>query len=58
MKREKGVLYVPGFSNNWGMTQAELLDVFNKEFPKIELSAKEILEKIQWLIDKEFVILK
>lgn len=58
MKREKGVLYVSGFSNNWGMTQTELLNVFNKEFPKIKLSAKEILDYIQWLIDKEFVILK
>lgn len=57
-KKEKGVLYVPGFSSNWGMTQTELLDVFNKEFPNIELSAKDILDKIQWLIDKEFVILK
>lgn len=58
MKRERGVLYVPGFSNNWGMTQTELLGIFNKEFPLVELSAKDILEKIQWLMDKEFVILK
>lgn len=40
------------------MTQTELLDVFNKEFPRVELSAKDILEKIQWLMDKEFVIMK
>lgn len=56
--KEKGILYVPGFSTNWGMTQTYLLDVFNREFPGIELSAKDILEIIQWLIDKEFVILK
>ena len=52
--KEKGILYVPGFLTNWGMSQTNLLDVFTREFPDIELSA----EKIQWLIDKEFVILK
>ena len=34
------------------------LETFNKEFQDIELSAKDILEKIQWLIENEFVILK
>ena len=56
--KEKGILYVPGFSNNWGMSQTNLLDAFNREFPDIELSAKDILEKIEWLIENEFVILK
>ena len=49
---------MPGFSNNWGMSQTSLLETFNREFPDIELSAKDILEKIEWLIDNEFVILK
>ena len=55
---EKGILFVPGFYNHWGMSQTTLLDTFNREFTDIELSARDILEKIQWLIDKEFVILK
>lgn len=58
VSKEKGILYVPGFSNNWGMSQTNLLETFNKVFPDIELSAKDILEKIEWLIDNEFVILK
>ena len=58
VSKEKGILYVPGFSNNWGMSQTNLLESFNREFPNIELSAKDILEKIEWLIDNEFVILK
>ena len=58
INKEKGVLYVAGFSNNWGMSQTSLFDVFSREFPDVELSAKDILHKIQWLIDKEFVILK
>ncbi|MBQ9355956.1 MAG: hypothetical protein IJT98_01500 [Prevotella sp.] len=58
VSKEKGILYVPGFSNNWGMSQTSLLETFNREFPDIELSAKDILEKIEWLIDNEFVILK
>ena len=58
VSKEKGILYVPGFSNNWGMSQTNLLEAFNREFPDIELSAKDILEKIEWLIDNEFVILK
>ena len=58
VSKEKGILYVPGFSNNWGMSQTNLLETFNREFPGMELSAKDILEKIEWLIDNEFVILK
>lgn len=58
INKRKGILYVPGFSNYWGMSQLDLLDVFCKEFPGIQLSAKDVLEKIQWLIDNEFVILK
>ncbi len=58
VKKEKGILFVPGFSNNWGMSQTNLFDTFSKEFPDIELSAKDILGKIQWLIENEFVILK
>lgn len=56
--KEKGVLYVPGYSCNWGMNQNDLFDTFCHEFPNVKLEAKEVLEKIQWLIDKEFVILK
>ena len=58
VNKEKGILYVPGFSNNWGMSQTNLLEAFNREFPDIDLSAKDILEKIEWLIENEFVILK
>lgn len=58
VSKEKGILFVPGFSNNWGMSQTSLLEFFNREFPGVELSSKDFLEKIQWLIDKEFVILK
>lgn len=58
VSKEKGILYVPGFSNNWGMSQTNLLEAFNREFPDIDLSAKDILEKIEWLIENEFVILK
>ena len=58
VSKEKGILYVPGFSNNWGMSQTNLLEAFNREFHDIELSARDILEKIEWLIENEFVILK
>lgn len=57
-EKEKGVLYVPGFSSSWGLSQISLLNVFCREFPGIELTAKDLLEKIQWLIDNEFVTLK
>jgi hypothetical protein len=58
VSKEKGILYVPGFSDSWGMSQTSLLEAFNREFPDIELSARDILEKIEWLIENEFVILK
>ena len=57
-QKEKGVLFVPGFSIYWGMSQPDLLDEYYKVFPNMELSAKDILEKIQWLIDNGFVILR
>lgn len=56
--KEKGVLCVPGYGKEWGMNQNTLLETFTKEFPNVEMTAKDLLAKIQWLIDKEFVILK
>ena len=56
--KEKGILYVPGYSNNWGMNQNALLESFSHEFPCVEMNAKDLLTKIQWLLDNEFVILK
>ena len=56
--KEKGMLYVPGYGKEWGMNQSTLLETFCKEFPNVEMTAKELLTKIQWLIDNEFVILK
>ena len=55
--KERGVLCVPGYANAWGMNQNTLYDVFCKEFPTIKIALKDFLVKIQWLIDKEFVIL-
>ena len=40
------------------MNQEALLESFCREFPLVTLTTKELLGKIQWLIDKEFVILK
>ena len=56
--REKGVLCVPGYAAEWGMNQEALLESFTREFPLVTLTTKELLKKIQWLIDREFVILK
>ena len=56
--KEKGMLCVPGYATEWGMNQNTLFDVFCKEFPTIQIALKDFLAKIQWLIDKEFVILK
>ena len=58
LSKEKGVLFVPGYTNNWGMNQNDLLESFNQEFPSVEMTAKDLLAKIQWLIDNEFVVLK
>lgn len=58
ISNEKGVLFVPGYSNNWGMNQNDLLESFSHEFPHVEMTAKDLLTKIQWLIDNEFVVLK
>ena len=52
------MLCVPGYATEWGMNQNTLFDVFCKEFPTIQIALKDFLAKIQWLIDKEFVILK
>ena len=57
-EKEKGVLCVPGYANQWGMNQSTLFDVFKREFPLVKISTKDLLLNIQWLIDKEFVILK
>jgi len=57
-QKEKGVLCVPGYSTEWGLNQEALLEAFGKEFPQVSLNAKDILSKIQWLIDNEFVIIK
>ncbi len=56
--KEKGMLCVSGYGKEWGMNQNALLDAFCKEFPEVKMTAKELLAKIQWLIDKEFVTLK
>lgn len=56
--KEKGVLCVPGYAAEWGMNQKDLLESFSKEFPLVALTVKELIEKIQWLIDNEFVILR
>ena len=56
--KEKGVLCVPGYAAEWGMNQNALLESFSHEFPLVKLTTKELLEKIQWLIDNEFVIIK
>ena len=56
--KEKGVLCVPGYATEWGMNQKTLLESFSAEFPLVMLTTKDLLEKIQWLIDNEFVILK
>ena len=58
INKEKGVLFVPGYANNWGMNQNDLLKYFSQEFPHVEMTAKDLLAKIQWLIDNEFVVLK
>lgn len=56
--KEKGILYVPGYANNWGMNQIDLLESFSQEFPDVEMTTKDLLTYIQWLIDNKFVILK
>lgn len=57
-KKEKGVLCVPGYATEWGLNQESLLDAFSREFPLVALTPKELLAKIQWLIDNGFVIIK
>lgn len=58
VETEKGILFVPGFSNYWGVSQPELLDKFKVSFPTVRLGAKTILKDIQWLLDNGFVYLK
>ncbi len=56
--KEKGVICVPGYVGEWGLNQSELLDAFSREFPLVGMTAKELVSRIQWLLDNEFAILK
>lgn len=55
---EKGVLFVPGFSSFWGLSQVELLKTYKNTFPEVKISTETLLEAIQWLIEQGFIYLK
>ena len=54
----KGFYYVPGFGNNWGIKQTELISKFKSEFPTVNADSEYIISQLQWLIDNHFVILR
>ena len=55
---EKGILFVPGFTKFWGLSQVELLKKYKISFPEVRISTETLLNAIQWLIDQGFIYLK
>lgn len=60
--KAKGKLIIPGFEILWGLPQNQLIQIAIQEIPKLkELWANVVVEPfndVQWLLEKEFVVLK
>lgn len=56
-KRERGVYCVPGMKHYWGLNQPDLILAFEQTFPTLNVRSSEMASHIQWLIDKNYIII-
>ena len=56
-KRERGVYCIPGMRQYWGLNQPDLILAFEQTFPALNVRSSEMASHIQWLIDKNYIII-
>lgn len=56
-KRERGIYCVPGMKHYWGLNQPDLILAFEQTFPALNVRSSEMALHIQWLIDKNYIII-